>query len=227
VRKVKLVLALWGADQPALLGEGLRQSLRDAGATRLQVNLDDDDIPDTVLRLEHFGEALTSVVSVWTHGAADAVVGSLRPYAATLAGWQVEETQPLVPPDVPDGQRTDALAQIAFLRRPDAMPYDDWRDHWQGPHTQTAIETQGTFGYIQNRVTAKLTDDSPDVDAIVEELFPSEAMHDIHAYYGSGGDNLELDMRLNRLMESVAAMGADHDLDVVPTSRFTFDLGNA
>ena len=112
---------------------------------------------------------------------------------ARIAGWQVEERQPLVPPDVPDGQRTDALAQVAFLRRPPALAYDDWQAHWQGPHTQTAIETQATFGYVQNRVIAKLTDDSPDVDAIVEELFPSAAMHDIHAYYGSDGDNLELD----------------------------------
>ena len=34
----------------------------------------------------------------------------------------------------------------------------------------------------------------------------------------------ELDRRLTRLMGSVATMGADRDLDVVPTSRFTFDL---
>ena len=148
----------------------------------------------------------------------------LRPYAARVAGWEVEERQPLVPPEVADGQRMDALAQVAFLRKPAEMPYDDWLAHWQGPHTQVAIETQATFGYIQNRVLAKLTDDTPDVDAIVEELFPSEAMHDIHAFYGSGGDKAELDRRLTTLMESVGKMGADRDLDVVPTSRYTWDL---
>jgi hypothetical protein len=227
VRRVKLVLGLWDADRAALLGEDLRLALRAAGATRLQVNLDDDDIPDTVLRLEHFDDQLTCVVSVWTEGSADSVLALLRPLASTIAAWEVEEHQPLVPPDVPDGQRADALSQVAFLRRPAEMAYDDWRAHWQGPHTQTAIETQATFGYIQNRVTGRLTDETPHVDAIVEELFPSEAMHDIHAYYGSGGDNMELDLRLIRLMESVATMGADHDLDVVPTSRFTFDLRNA
>ena len=152
---------------------------------------------------------------------------SFRPLAATIAAWQVEETEPLAPPAAPDGQRADALSQVAFLRRPAELAYDDWRAHWQGPHTQIAIETQATFGYVQNRVTAKLTEDTPDVDAIVEELFPSEAMHDIHAFYGSGGDDAELGRRLTRLMESVATMGADHDLDVVPTSRYTFDLGDA
>jgi hypothetical protein len=221
---VKLVLALWEADQQALLGEELRVALRGIGATTLQVNLDDEHIPDTVLRLQAFDQPLRSVVSVWTEGSADEVVAAVGPYATRLTGWQVEERQPLVPPVVPDGRRVDALAQVAFLRKPADMDYDDWRDHWQGPHTLIAIQTQATFGYIQNRVTAKLTGDTPDVDAIVEELFPSEAMHDIHAFYGSNGNQVELDRRLTTLMASVAVMGADRDLDVVPTSRYTFDL---
>jgi len=221
---VKLVLALWDADQQALLGAELRAALRGTGATRLQVNIDDDHIPETVLRLQAFDVPVTSVVSVWTDGSAEDVVAAVSPYAARLAGWQVEERQPLVPPDDPDGQRLDALAQVAFLRRPPEMEYDAWRTQWQGPHTQIAIDTQATFGYIQNRVTDTLTADTPPVDAIVEELFPSEAMHDIHAFYGSNGDQDELDRRLTRLMSSVATMGADRDLDVVPTSRYLFDL---
>lgn len=221
---MKLVLALWEADPGALLHENFRNALRDAGATRLQVNLDDDHIPEAVLRLTHFEEPLQSIVEVWTEHSPDAVVKALLPLAHKIAGWQVEERQPLVPQEVADGERLDGLAQVAFLRKPVEMEYDDWRSHWQGPHTRIAIETQATFGYIQNRVTAKLTDDTPDVDAIVEELFPSEAMKDIHAFYGSNGDQAELDSRLTRLMESVGRMGADHDLDVVPTSRYTWDL---
>ena len=89
---------------------------------------------------------------------------------------------------------------------------------------QVAIETQATFGYVQNRVIRALTDGPPPIDAIVEELFPPEAMHDIHAFYGSDGSQEELDRRITRLMESVATMGADRDLDVVPTSRYTFTL---
>jgi hypothetical protein len=221
---VKLVLALWNPDAPALFDEATHKALRELGASRLQVNLDDDHIPETVLRLTHFDEPLTGVATVWTEGTADDVVETLRPLAGKLAGWQVEERQPLEPPLVPDGQRADALAQVAFLRRPPDLPYDDWRAHWQGPHTQIAIDTQATFGYIQNRVSAKLTEDTPDVDAIVEELFPSEAMNDIHAFYGSNGDQAELDSRLTKLMASVSLMGADQDLDLVPTSRYTFDL---
>ena len=40
----------------------------------------------------------------------------------------------------------------------------------------------------------------------------------------AGTDVEELDRRIIRLMESVAMMGADHDLDVVATSRYTFML---
>ena len=66
-------------------------------------------------------------------------------------GWEVEERQPLPPPLVPDGVRTDALANLAFIRKPPEASYDSWLQHWQGPHTQVAIETQATFGYVQNR----------------------------------------------------------------------------
>jgi hypothetical protein len=221
---MKLVLGLWDANQAPLLEQDVRGSLAAAGVDRLQVNLDDGHLPDTVLRLQHFDEPLTTVVSLWTEGAAEDAVSCLRPCAGRIAAWQVEERLPLVPPDVPDGQRADALAQVAFLRKPEQLSYDAWRTHWQGPHTQVAIETQATFGYVQNRVVARLTDDTPDLDAIVEELFPSAAMHDIHAFYGSGGDQAELDRRLTALMDSVGAMGADRDLDVVPTSRYTWDL---
>ena len=217
---MKLVAALWDPDPEALFDDELHDLLADAGATRLQVNL--DDLPAGVLRLQAFGERVVCVVSVW---GPEICVPLLVPYAGDLAAWEVSERVPLPPPDAPDGTRLDALSQVAFLRRPASLPYDAWLAHWHGPHTQVAMEAQATFGYVQNRVLRPLTDDAPPVDAIVEELFPSAAVHDIHAFYGSGGSQDELDRRLTRLMESVSTMGADHDLDVVPTSRWSFDLG--
>jgi len=221
---VKLVLALWSPDTDALFAPALRESLASVGVTRLQVNLDDDHIPDSVLRLQAFDEPLTCVVSIWTDGAAADAVDVVRPLAERLAAWEVDERVPLMAPVVPDGERLDGLAQVAFLRRPEDLPYDDWLAHWQGPHTQIAMDTQATFGYVQNRVTDTLTEHTPTVAAIVEELFPPEAMHDIHAFYGSDGSDEELGRRMTVLMESVAKMGADHDLDVVATSRYVFEL---
>ena len=56
---MKLVLALWDTDQQALLGEDLRSDLRSSGCTRLQVNLD-ADLPENLLRLQHFDERVGS-----------------------------------------------------------------------------------------------------------------------------------------------------------------------
>ena len=87
-----------------------------------------------------------------------------------------------------------------------------------------AIATQATFGYVQNVVLGPVTPDPPRVDAFVEELFPSAGITDMHAFYGSGGDQAELDDRLTRLMASVARFGADRDLDLVPSSRYVYEL---
>lgn len=219
----KVVVALWEADLESLRSEELRGRLRDAGATRLQLNVDDAAIPDSALRLQVFDQPLACVVSVWCRDVTP-VLDVLRPLAGRLGAWQVEERVPLAPPDQPDGERADALAQVAFLRRPADLPYDDWLAHWHGPHTRIAMETQATFGYVQNRVLAALTDDTPVIDAVVEELFPRAALDDIHEFYGSGGSQAELDRRITRLLESCAVMGADRDLDVVPTSRHTWAL---
>jgi hypothetical protein len=87
-----------------------------------------------------------------------------------------------------------------------------------------AIRTQATFGYVQNVVVGSLTAGTPRVDGIVEELFPRAAVSDVHAFYGSGGDQAELDRRMSELMASVHALGADRDLDLVPTDRYVWSL---
>jgi hypothetical protein len=104
------------------------------------------------------------------------------------------------------------------------MSPQEWLDDWLERHTTVAIETQGTFGYVQNPVIEPVTPEAPEVAGIVEELFPMAAMHDSHAFYGSGGDDAELQRRFSDLMESVAHFGADHGLDVVPTSRYVWAL---
>jgi hypothetical protein len=67
-----------------------------------------------------------------------------------------------------------------------------------------------TVGYVQDVVVAAVTRDAPAVHAIVEEI-------------SDGGDADPL-RRVTRLVESVATIGADRDLDLVPTSRCVLDL---
>ena len=76
---------------------------------------------------------------------------------------------------------------------------------------------------MQNIVAGRSPTTRHAVDALVEELFPSAGMTDMHAFYGSGGDDAELNDRLTQLMASVARIGADRDLDLVPGSRYVYD----
>ena len=215
-----LMFAVWGAGD--LRGASLREALAEVGVETLQVNVQDADVAGA-LALQHLETPIQAVVRT-TGGDASDVLAILSAFSQQVVGWEVDARTPLPPPPVGNGHRADALAQLAFIRRPEPLPYDEWLAHWHGPHTAIAMETQGTFGYVQNRVVAPLTPGTPQVDAIVEELFPMAALTDIHAFYGSGGDDAELTRRITRLMESVATLGADHDIDVVPTSRYVWGL---
>ncbi|KRA39290.1 hypothetical protein ASD81_01605 [Nocardioides sp. Root614] len=205
-----------------LRGSAFRDDVAAGGATRLQVNVDDDAVAPAM----RFGPGvqITAVVSVWTPGSPDAVVDVVRRLDGSADAWLVEEREPLAPPAVADGARADTLANVAFLRRPDTLSPEAWRTDWLDRHTQVAIDTQGTFGYVQNPVLEALTADAPAVAGIVEELFPMAAMTDHHAFYGSGGDEAEFQRRFAVLMESCERFGAAQGLDLVPTSRYTFTL---
>jgi hypothetical protein len=68
-------------------------------------------------------------------------------------------------------------------------------------------------------VVRALTSGAPAIDAIVEELFPIEATRDLHAFFGAADDD-DLGDRMNRMMASTAAFGANENVDTVPTSRY-------
>jgi hypothetical protein len=220
--RVKLMYAAWGVEPDALKDERLRRRLADAGAHRLQLNLDDEDVAPA-MRLSTGDEPIRAVVTVWAD--TDEPTAVLGEQVDRLAGWEVDERRPLEPPATPDGVRADALANVAVLKKPDELDREVWLHRWLVEHTPVAIATQASTGYVQNVVTRALTPDAPrQVDALVEELFPSAGMSDIHAFYGSGGDAEELDRRLTTLMTSVARIGFDRDIDLVPSSRYTYRL---
>jgi hypothetical protein len=222
---VKLMYAAWGDDLPTRLrDDGLHQRLAAAGVRRLQLNLDDADVAPA-MRIATGPEPIDAIVSIWADGDADAeITTALTGATDRLAGWEVDERLPLPPPERADGERMDALANVAVLQRPDDLDRDEWLHRWLVDHTPIAIATQASFGYVQNIVTRELTEVPRRVDALVEELFPSAGMVDMHAFYGSGGDDEELNTRLSTLMTSVARIGFDHDIDLVPGSRYVFDL---
>ena len=203
----------------------LRSALADAGVRRLQLNVDDDHVAEA-LRIPELDPPVRAIVSTWGADPAE-VSTTLGEVATTVHGYAVDERRRLDPPESWDGTRADALANVAILRRPHHIAREEWIRRWMVEHTPIAIRTQATFGYVQNIVTGPVTPDAPPVDALVEELFPSAGIDDMHAFYGSGGDDEELKSRLDRLMASVARIGADRDLDLVPTSRYLYDIRRA
>ncbi|HCB03762.1 MAG TPA: hypothetical protein PLZ93_15685 [Nocardioides sp.] len=219
----------WGDDLPRRLREDdLHGRLAAAGVRRLQLNLDDDDVAPA-MRIAAGPDHIAAVLSIWTDSdtASDIASDSTRiltEQTGKLAGWEVEERLPISPPETAHGERMDALANIAVLQRPDELARDEWLHRWLVDHTPVAMATQATFGYVQNIVLRELTETPRRVDALVEELFPSAGMIDRHAFYGSQGDDQELHDRLDRLMASVARIGFDHDLDLVPSSRYVYGL---
>ncbi|WP_019928934.1 hypothetical protein [Nocardia sp. BMG111209] len=220
---MKLMYALWGDDlETTLHGSALHRGLAEAGARALQVNVADADVAAAQTRISTGPEPVTAIVSVRAEDH-PVITKLLSATADRLAGWIVDERVPLPPPVTGNGQRCDALANIALLRIPDGMSRHTWLRTWHDNHTAVAIETQATFGYIQNTVVEPVTD-GPTVAGLVEELFPMAAMTDPHAFWGSGGDEDELRDRVTRMLRSIATFGADRDIDVVPTSRYTYDL---
>lgn len=226
----KLMYVVWrpdGSDVEELsarLRGPIADALRSAGAQGVQVNVIDAAVADATLNLAPWGRPADAVVSIWADGSRDEVrapfESALRSSADEIAGWLVTESVPLAPPTTAPGERTPGLSNMALIHRPDPMTQEQWLDRWHNHHTTVAIETQGTFGYVQNTVVRGLTPDAPPVDGFVEELFPIEALTDQHAFYGSGGDQEELNRRMRRMSESVGTFLGPSATGVMPTSRF-------
>src|SRR5690606_6577992 len=112
---------------PATLAEqALRDALRDAGATRVQVNLPDPAF-EGAMRLAELDRPIVATLEAWSgDDARDAVLAAALAHlgADGVQAWAVEETEPLVAPHPGDGVRYTALANIAFLRVPAGMAYD-------------------------------------------------------------------------------------------------------
>ncbi|ETD32320.1 EthD domain-containing protein [Williamsia sp. D3] len=194
------------------------------------INVRDSPVTDSIMTLTTLEPPIVAVISVWTHQNYGPGVSELintlesdyrNPDYENIAAYLVTESIPLPPPVVESGTRTPGLANMAFLRRPEHIDEQTWLRRWHLDHTSVAIETQSTFGYVQNAVVRPLTATSPPLTAIVEELFPIEAVHDVHAFFGAADDK-DLADRMGRMLASTGAFGADQNIDTVPTSRYVY-----
>jgi hypothetical protein len=200
-------------------------ALLDLGVAGLSVNVRDSAVRHSLMTITTLDPPAAAVVSLWTQQCyGDQMAAALKLLAAEcehLAAYLVTESIPLSGPVVEPGSRTPGLANIALLRRPEGLDQATWLTRWQGGHTTVAIETQSIFGYTQNWVVRALTPDAPGIAGIVEELFPSEAITDLKAFFGAADDD-DLQNRLGQMVASTAAFGANENIDTVPTSRYVF-----
>ncbi|MCV7195107.1 EthD domain-containing protein [Mycobacterium angelicum] len=191
----------------------------------LSVNVRDAAVRHSLMTLTTLDPPVAAVVSLWTQQCygepMTAALDLLAAECERFAAYLVTESVPLPGPIPEYGSRTPGLANIALLRRPADLDQSTWLDRWQRDHTPVAIETQSTFGYTQNWVVRALTAGAPGIAAIVEELFPAEAITDLKAFFGAADDD-DLQHRLGRMVASTTAFGANENIDTVPTSRYVF-----
>lgn len=225
----KVIVALRRPDTDdewvARLCGPVASALLDLDLPGVTLNLRDGAVRDSVMTLTTLDPPVQGFVSLWTqqyYGAAiDEALRRLRAESEDVAAYLVTESVPMPPPGSPPGERASGMANMALLRRPAELDEQTWLRRWHHDHTPVAIATQSTFGYVQNCVVRPLTAGAPPLSAIVEELFPIEAVGSLHAFFGAA-DDADLTDRLNRMVASTAAFGANVDVDTVPTGRYVF-----
>lgn len=213
--------AAWVADMCGTVAN----QLLGLGVSGLTLNLRDAQVRESLMTLTTLDPPVQGLVSLWTdqhYGEQmQAALDVLAPRADELAAYLVTESVPLPPPSSAPGRRAEGLANIALLRRPADLDEATWLSRWQRDHTPVAIATQATFGYVQNYVVRALTPGAPPVSAIVEELFPIEAVRSLHAFFGAA-DDADLADRMGTMIASTSAFGANVNIDTVPTGRYVF-----
>lgn len=196
--------------------------IRTVGVHGLSVCVHDAAVRAASLRLMTLDPPFVAAVSVWvqqSYGPAIQEIAAVLTAASAVAhGYLVTESVPLSSPEPEPGSRSMGFTNIALLRRPADMPFDAWRQQWQGVHTQNALDLQSTIGYEQNLVVRAVTADAPVISAIVLEQFPASALTDPLAWYGAS-DQQQLGERVMAMLESVKAFGAHTNIDTVATSR--------
>jgi hypothetical protein len=225
----KVIITLRDADPDETWCSRLRHEVAadilDMGVPGLAINVRDDAVRDSLMTLTTLDPPVVGFATLWTQQSYGNQVRSaitrLEKECDDVAAYLVTESVPLPPPPTNPGERTPGLANVALLRRPGDLDETTWRQRWHIDHTPVAIETQSTFGYTQNEVVHPLTSGAPVLNAIVEELFPIEATSDLHAFFGAADDD-DLHDRMERMVASTAAFGANRDIDTVPTSRYVF-----
>lgn len=232
----KVIYAVWKAPKsdPAAFN---RDIINKAGtllaplAHSVRVNVKDAKVANgNSPRAASTNPQMDALVQIWVDSANDALRAPydaiITAHCARFEAWLVSESVPLPNTAYPaeSGTRTHGFSQMVFLRRPDTLSWEDWRDIWHNQHTQVAIDTQSNFEYRQNLVIRRLTPDSGRYDAIIEECFPAAALTDPLVYFDAPGDPEKMQANLQAMMDSVAKFIDHSRMDCMPTSQYEIKI---
>lgn len=205
--------------------------LADLGVSRYLVNVRDAEVAGALIDVRATPRPLLAALRVRVPVASSAACGTLLDALARLgpvSAWSVTASEPL-PPTEPgagpesvseEGVRCEGMANLAFLRRPGRLTRDEWLHTWLEEHTTVAIETQSTTGYTQHVVVRALTPDAPEIDGIVEEIFPIGAVTDLGVFFDSRGDDARMAANTGAMTASTSRFLDDGAVDAIPTGRY-------
>lgn len=234
----KIMFSLWKPsgqsatrwrEQLLALGDNLTR----LGARQIRVMVVDAGVEKAAMqRMTSSTNPLTGMVSLWLDiGTMLAPVQAmLEKHAALLHAYQVREFVPYpekrsvrrarLKVDVPAGQRTPGMCQLALFQRPTWLDVAQWTHYWRDCHSFNAYALQAIFDCRQNIVLHALSADAPVVHAIVEEHYPDAAIGSMDGFYGAQGDANVLYDREQALSESVCNFMDFGSLDCVLTSFY-------
>jgi hypothetical protein len=209
------------ADLRAMLIEKSAAALRDAGASRISVNVHDEDVAaGSGVTIRNAAPPIQAMVSFWMECADDRAdcEQTLRQVAPRIDGYLTVESRPLIH-QPPLGERTPGFNLVTCIDRKPGLSDDDFFEHWNIEHKATAFETQSTFSYVRNAVVRPLTAETPVRAGIVEEAFPIEALSNPHVWYDCDSEPVYHE-RLQRMVASVSAFLDLGRLDSIPMSEY-------
>ncbi len=220
----KLIYLLWplGPMDPSsrrrVLLQELAPKLLAAGATGLQINIDDDQacVPSPAPRWPWLPKPFVAQVNVWSESPAQAETFQtlLSDAGFRFAGYRVDEwlytdygeNPHAEPRDWPDGERSPGILAVTLIKRPARVPHAKWMQRWFGWQSPMSEAMQPRTRYVRNLIEERLTEDTPEYDGIVEEDWPS-GEHVTNPYLFYGARNIwQLVVNISTMLKSVVLM---------------------
>ncbi len=226
----KLIYILGGDPQSTAKNfEAFKQevvpALQKAGASRIRICIKDQQaLAASALQQGELAENIWGYLSLWVDSRCQHA--TIKPLVERVCdfqyGYAAAESEQLFHDWEPNGKRACGMNQVVFFRHTPNLSRQEFLDIWLNSHTQIAIDTQSTFGYIQHIVGDKLDEDCPVFHAAVEENFPAAAMTSQEAFYESKGDAESYQRNLTAMIESVFRFIDMESIIVLPMSEYNF-----